>query len=216
MSAWVESAPLPLRTAGHRAPTAKNLLATATPSAPEGSRATRDQVMGRRIYYGASPMKPPLRFRALLWTVTLVAAVPCHAFKLLPTAKEPDAESRRLGVGTITGIVENPLMKVYLDQFSTPVHEDLTHRSYGCDSAHVRCKEKLAPRGVIEGVNWNDNPPFSYRRLRLTVSPTCMGVTIQLPNLHPTCWTTIFASAAGTATAAPGRAFRPHHQLLLR
>ncbi len=161
-------------------------------------------------------MKPPLRFRALLWTVTLVAAVPCHAFKLLPTAKEPDAESRRLGLGTITGIVESPLMKVYLDQFSTPVHEDLTHRAYGCDSGHERCKDKGAPRAVIEGVQWNDNPPFSYRRLRLTVSPTCMGVTIQLPNLHPTCWTTIFASAAGTATAARGRAFGPNDTLLER
>ena len=161
-------------------------------------------------------MKPPLRLRAVLWTVAIVAALPCHAFKLQPTAKQPDAESRRLGLGTLTGLVESPLMRVYLDQFSTPVHEDLTHRAYGCHGGHGRCRMGGAPRAVIDGVQWNDNPPFSYRSLKLTVSPTCIGVTIQLPNLHPTCWSAIFASAAATATAARGLAFGPGDTLLER
>ncbi len=161
-------------------------------------------------------MKPPARFRALLWTAAIVAAVPCHAFKLQPTAKEPDAVSRRLGLGTLTGLVESPLMKAYLDQFSTPVHEDLTHRAYGCHGGHGRCRVGGAPRAVIEGVQWNDNPPFSFRSLKLTVSPTCIGVTIQLPNLHPTCWSAIFASAAATATTARGLPFGPNDTLLER
>jgi hypothetical protein len=161
-------------------------------------------------------MKSPLRIRALLWTVAVVAAVPCHAFKLQPTAKQPDADSRRLGLGTLTGLIETPLVKVYVDQFSTPVHEDLTHRAYGCHDGHVRCRTGGAPSAVIEGVQWNDNPPFSYRTLKLTVSPTCMGVTIQLPNLHPTCWSSIFARAAATASTARGLAFGPRDTLLER
>src|SRR5262245_54204771 len=44
MSAWVDSAPTPARACGHSAPTAKKRLATATPRAPEGSRARIDQV----------------------------------------------------------------------------------------------------------------------------------------------------------------------------
>ena len=38
-------APTPLPACGHSAPTAKKRLATATPSAPSGARATIDQVM---------------------------------------------------------------------------------------------------------------------------------------------------------------------------
>lgn len=171
--------------------------------------------MGSENILGA-PMKPPLRFRALLWTMVIVAAVPCHAFKLQPTAKQPDAGSRRLGLGTLTGLIETPLVKVYVDQFSTPVHEDLTHRVYGCHGGHGRCRMGGAPRAVIEGVQWNDNPPFSYRSLKLAISPTCMGVTIQLPNLHPTCWSSIFAQAAATATMARGLAFGPGDTLLER
>src|SRR5919201_1945909 len=37
---------MPLRACGHSAPTAKNRLATATPSAPLSSRATIDHVIG--------------------------------------------------------------------------------------------------------------------------------------------------------------------------
>ena len=40
-------APMPPSPCGQMAPTAKNLLATATPKAPEGSRAMMDQVMAR-------------------------------------------------------------------------------------------------------------------------------------------------------------------------
>jgi hypothetical protein len=43
--AWVATAPTPLRAWEHNAPTAKKRLATATPKAPEASRAMRDQVM---------------------------------------------------------------------------------------------------------------------------------------------------------------------------
>ncbi len=161
-------------------------------------------------------MKPPLPFRALLWTVAFVAAMPCHSFKLQPTTKQPDANSRRLGLGTLTGLIETPLFKVYVDQFSTPVHEDLTHRVYGCHGGHGRCRRGGAPSAVIEGVQWNDNPPFSFRSLKLTISPTCIGVTIQLPNLHPTCWSSIFASAAATATTTRGLAFGPGDTLLER
>src|SRR4051812_12357732 len=80
MSAWVERAPRPAFTAGQSAPTAKNRLATATPRAPEGCRATRDQVIapilqaagrqfherkfGRRLpIYSIAPMI----FRAAGW-----------------------------------------------------------------------------------------------------------------------------------------------------
>jgi hypothetical protein len=45
MSACEERAPLELFAAGHSAPTAKKRLATATPNAPDGCRATIDQVM---------------------------------------------------------------------------------------------------------------------------------------------------------------------------
>src|SRR5215467_2000054 len=44
-NAWVASAPIPLCACEHSAPTAKKRLATATPKAPLGDRATIDQVM---------------------------------------------------------------------------------------------------------------------------------------------------------------------------
>src|SRR5437763_3309570 len=61
-NACVESAPTPPSPCGQIAPTAKNLLATATPYAPLGSRAMMDQVMAGH-YTRAQPMQPTFTTR---------------------------------------------------------------------------------------------------------------------------------------------------------
>lgn len=157
----------------------------------------------------------------LLLMALLLGVAPCHSFKLQPLTKEIDAETVRLGLGLVFQLVERPFTMVFVDHFSTPVHEDLTHRAYGCESGHDRCKQPShtppgAPRGVIEGVQWNDNPPFSFDRPRFTISPTCIGVTIQLPNLNPTCWANVFARGVRIASTARGQPFGSRDTLLER
>ena len=162
-----------------------------------------------------------IRLRLLLLTALLVGAAPCHSFKLQPLTKEIDTETVSLGLGLVFQLVESPLVRIYVDQFSTPVHEDLTHRTYGCAAGHARCRRAShmphgAPQGVIEGVQWNDNPPFTLDHPRLTISPTCFRVTIQLPNLNPTCWANIYARGVRVASTRSGVPFGPRDTLLER
>lgn len=160
----------------------------------------------------------PLRF--LLVVALLFAAASSHAFKLQPITKDVDANKVRKGLDAVLQHLEQPITQTYMEHVSTPVHEDLTHRAYGCGGGHATCQEpatpcragqancasrarppKGAPKSVIEGVQWNDNPPFTVYKPRPDIPSECVGITIQLPNLHPTCWAMIFAGAQAKAAA---------------
>jgi hypothetical protein len=51
-----------------------------------------------------------------------------------------------------------------VEKFLEPVHEGITQRIYGCNDSwddKPRCaKNNFAPKAVIDGTRWNDNPPF--------------------------------------------------------
>lgn len=85
-----------------------------------------------------------------------------------------------------------------VDHFSYPVHEELTHRIYGCGEPLDRpCVVPLpwgtyAPQAVLFGVQWNDNPPFQL--ISTSVSGCPKQTTIRLPNFSD-CWFALFKDA---------------------
>jgi hypothetical protein len=90
-------------------------------------------------------------------------------------------------------------------RFATPVHEEITRLGYTCDPAANDCTkidDGKAPDSVLQGVQWNDNPPFKLRPWQLNIAPMCAGLLIQLPNSWPGCWGLVFGSAE-TAAAPP-------------
>lgn len=86
-------------------------------------------------------------------------------------------------------------------QFAHPVHEEITHRIYGCmvESACQNPDSEYAPPTVIAGVRWNDDPPFrlsasSIRECRL---PETVRVITQ-----PVCWYKLFKDAEQKSQAS--------------
>lgn len=156
--------------------------------------------------------------RAVLLSGILGAVTQAHGFKLQPL--NADAEPQKVNrLRAALESVQSFFTEYYIDHFSTPVHEDITHRIYGCNGGRAACESQLidkggAPRGVIEGVQWNDNPPFQLGDDVKGISAGCVGFPIQLPNLHPGCWGEVFAKAS--ASASRGTLYGPKSLTLQR
>ena len=79
-------------------------------------------------------------------------------------------------------------------QFTHPVHEQITHRIYGCmvESACENPDSEYAPSTVIAGVRWNDDPPF---RLNATSISQCRVQETVRVITQPVCWYRLFKDA---------------------
>jgi hypothetical protein len=121
------------------------------------------------------------------------------AFKLKPWATETENKVRYLEAGRMSSFLDSTTARV-VDHFSSPVHEELTHRMFGCDlpvdsgCADPLPKGRYAPYPVVFGVQWNDNPPFQVDGVKGCPS----GTTIRLPN-YSDCWITLFRDAEKNA-----------------
>ena len=125
----------------------------------------------------------------------LVAAPMASAFKLQPFATDNESRIRYLQSSRFSNFMDSRTGEV-VSHFSVPVHEDITHRIYGCDLGPAEdCsaplpKGRFAPWPVLFGVQWNDNPPFQTSG----IAGCPDGTTIRLPNFSE-CWIKIFKDA---------------------
>src|SRR5262245_19002168 len=119
------------------------------------------------------------------------------AFKLRPHATSTETKIRYLEQSRVISLVDGVAGWI-TKHFTSPVHEEITHRIWGCENDRVNaCVTPLpyglyAPRSVLFGVQWNDNPPFA---LTSTNTKGCqVNTTIRLPNFSK-CWVTLFKDA---------------------
>jgi len=92
-------------------------------------------------------------------------------------------------------------------KFLEPVHEEITQRIYGCSDNwedKPNCaKQNFAPKAVIDGTRWNDNPPFMVQDKFLlpngkAIKSTCVNETIKLPRKSD-CWLVVFKTSSERA-----------------
>lgn len=91
-----------------------------------------------------------------------------------------------------------------LPRFKHPIHEEITHRAYGCNfEGNPICGNpdaQFATPYVIAGVRWNDDPPFQMnpgQALNTSCKikyPDGRPMTIRFIT-QPQCWAELFLSA---------------------
>jgi len=155
---------------------------------------------------------------AILAVACLVQVGDVLAFKLLPHATSAENRVRYLEASRLDTLFDSMASWVS-DQFTVPVHEEITHRIWGCDGKVAKdClapmpNGRFAPPALLFGVQWNDNPPFA---LTSTNTDSCpVEVTIRLPN-YSKCWVTLFSDASKRAARGEHFDHRSNVALLYR
>jgi len=143
----------------------------------------------------------------------LVFTSPASAFQTQPVGTEYDRKLAQLdqsGAERLLAKIVDRGVKIFLE----PVHEEITQRIYGCEDNlkdkpdkwedKPNCaKQNFAPKPVIDGTRWNDNPPFMVKHDFLlpngkAIRSTCANETIKLPRKSD-CWVEIFKTSSGMA-----------------
>lgn len=139
--------------------------------------------------------------RTILAFACLTGSTDTLAFKLKPFASDTENKVRYLEAGKLTSWVDSVAKRI-VDHFSSPVHEELAHRIFGCKEAPEKsCVDPLplgrhAPRSILYGIQWNDNPPFRVTETSFKDCPA--QTTIRLPNWSM-CWISLFKDAESKA-----------------
>lgn len=165
--------------------------------------------------------------RALAGGLALCAAAEAGAFGIAPIpeaqAMSGDSLIRRVQRAVAKG--EATAANWLRQRFRVSVHEEITHAAYGCTLSPTECDRSVAagaregaPLTVIQGVEWNDNPPFKLQSGWPMLGPACFRTLIQLPNSFPECWGAIFGAGAQWSALMPATqvAYGPGSLILLR
>jgi hypothetical protein len=143
----------------------------------------------------------------------LVFTSTASAFQTQPVGTEYDRKLAQLDESKaeklLTTIVERGV-RIFIE----PVHEEITQRIYGCEDNlkdkpdewknKPNCaKQNFAPKAIIDGTRWNDNPPFRVKPGFLlpngeTIKSDCVDETIKLPR-KPMCWKDVFETSSEKA-----------------
>lgn len=173
-------------------------------------------------------------FRAVVGALTTLAALNCGAFGIGPVParlnNEQAAEVNKWALQPLA----NGFVTTYENLFRTAVHEVITRAAYRCQNgtadecltAEVQNSMKdgklqnvsSAPETqfLIEGVEWNDNPPFRIKSWGPIKDFGCFGPVIQLPNAFPDCWLSLMASVTQVSSFASPQAYKAGSPILLR
>lgn len=123
----------------------------------------------------------------------LGASFTVGAFQLSPTGTLIERQGAALNLPWyqrfLSGVAEQGVYN-----FTHPVHEEITHRIYGClvEPVCQTPESEYAPATVIAGVRWNDDPPF---KLTSTSIKACkVQETIRVIT-QPVCWYELFKDA---------------------
>jgi hypothetical protein len=140
---------------------------------------------------------------ACLASSSLWGVADARAFKLRPYATATENRVGYLEARRLDSLFD-AVARWVVGHFTSAVHEEITHRIWGCDAAAADGDACLAPvplgrhapPAVLFGVQWNDNPPFA---LTATGAKDCpVNTTIRLPN-YSKCWVTLFTHASKEA-----------------
>jgi len=132
----------------------------------------------------------------------LVFTSSASAFQMQPIGTEYDRQLAQLDESKAERLlakIADRGAKIFLE----PVHEEITQRVYGCKDDwgdESSCaKQRFAPDAVVDGVRWNDNPPFMVKEKFILpdgkeIKSTCVNETIKLPRKSD-CWVDIFRTS---------------------
>jgi hypothetical protein len=84
-----------------------------------------------------------------------------------------------------------------VNQFTQPVHEEITNRAFGCEGDADVCGNPdvgFASPYVLAGVRWNDDPPFRLAKGQARATTCKVAETIRYTT-QPTCWAVLFWDA---------------------
>ena len=135
-----------------------------------------------------------------------VFASVAQAFQMQPVGTEYDRKLAQLDESK----AEKLLAKIVdrgVAKFLEPVHEEITQRIFGCNdnwADKTNCaKQNFAPKAVIDGARWNDNPPFQVKSGFLLpngekIKSDCVNETIKLPR-KSRCWKDVFETSSEKA-----------------
>lgn len=131
--------------------------------------------------------------------IAICIAGQAHAFKLSPTGTSLDRQRAYAKAGWFE-LVQEKLALRGIHNFTEPVHEEITHRIYECDADQNICGDPdgdYAPKPVLAGVRWNDDPPF--RLNGSSISECKLDETIRIIT-QPVCWAKLFKYAESNAS----------------
>lgn len=135
---------------------------------------------------------------------------PAPAFQMQPVGTKYDRKLAQLDEDGAERVLAE-LADKGVAKFLEPVHEEITQRIYGCSdhwNDKATCaKQKFAPKAVIDGARWNDNPPFMMNDKFILpngelIRTRCVDETIKLPRKSD-CWVEVFR----TSSEMSGRRF---------
>ena len=137
----------------------------------------------------------------------LVLTSPAPGFEIQPVGTEYDRK-----IAQVDESRAEQLLVTIVDKgapnFLAPVHEEITQRIYGCNENwedKPKCaKRNFAPKPVIDGARWNDNPPFMVKDGFLLpngekIGSRCVEETIKLPRKSD-CWLEVYRTSSEMAT----------------
>ena len=136
-----------------------------------------------------------------------VFASPAPAFQMQPVGTDFDRALAQLDESKAERLLTK-LADMGVEKFLEPVHEEITQRIYGCNDSwddKPRCaKKNFAPKAVIDGARWNDNPPFMAKDKFILpngkeIKSTCADETIKLPRKSD-CWVDVFKASGEAAS----------------
>lgn len=143
-----------------------------------------------------------IRLICLIFFLVITSAAP--AFQMQPVGTDYDRRLAQLDEDSAERLLAE-LADKGVAKFLEPVHEEITQRIYGCSDNwkdKATCaKQKFAPKAVVDGARWNDNPPFMVRDRFLlangeSIKERCVNETIKLPRKSD-CWVKVFRTSSG-------------------
>lgn len=130
--------------------------------------------------------------------IALMIAGQSYAFKLSPSGTALDRQRAYANAGWFERVQEKLALRG-IHHFTESVHEEITHRIYDCDADQNICGDQdgdYAPKPVLAGVRWNDDPPF--RLNSSSISECKLGETVRIIT-QPMCWAKLFKYAETNA-----------------
>jgi len=160
-----------------------------------------------------------IRLFVQIFTLLTVCTVPSIAtsFQLSPRGTVYEQSMRKEFSNWFDRVVLSITNKG-IKHFAKAVHEEITHRTYGCNGIPEICGNpnvEFASPYVIAGVRWNDDPPFRlfYGEGRNTSCKTTETIRF---TTQPRCWVQLFRDAQKKARRGVLLNATNHSSLLAR
>ncbi len=147
-------------------------------------------------------------------------------FTCVPDAMAFNLSPRGTRLEQVTAVQRQPWYLGWLQRtvegsighFTSPVHEEITHRIYDCDADGAYCADvdiEFAPPAVLYGVRWNDDPPFAFESGHKPIEGCKMQESVRFIS-QPLCWRNLFKDAEKSTAQGSVYNAKSGHVLLYR